>query len=131
MTTNSYGSKDYTKANLRLRKIHERSLKKVYTGFSQVEKKIIKNNIEWNKTIKELDFFWAHTAVYKNCSGQKVVDQKKTNWIFFYYLEKKREQVIKQQERLQFKGKLTDNDVDKILNIFQQINLHHCYSGSF
>jgi len=124
-------SKDYTKANLRLRKIHERSLKKSYRGLSSLDKKIVKNREAWDMAIKELDFFWANTVVYKTSCGRKIADQDKTDWTLFYYLDEKKGKLSRQLKRLQVDNELSDADINGILDTFRQINLQHCYGGAF
>lgn len=131
MKYHSFGTKDYTKATIRLKKIHERSLKKTYTGLSLLEKQIVKNHESWNISSQALHHFWKNIAVYKTTNGVKIADQEKTDWSFFYQTEKKLERLRKQLQQLQKNNALSDDDIKGVINKFNLLNRGRFYGGSF
>lgn len=120
-----------SKANIRFDKIEKRQNCKSTKQFTLLEKKVIKNHTESERISKELSYFWSKTAVYKKVNGTLIADQEKTDWSIFNKLDHDTTKINLQYKRFLTKDKLTIEDIDKILNIYMQINRGYLSGGSY
>ena len=123
--------RDYSKTTIRLKKIHERSLKKTYVGLTLLEKQIVKNHEAHEQFPKDLHVFWSKIAVYQKVRGRHVVDQVKTDWSLYYRTENALNKVSRQLEHIQNKHQLDDQAIQRVLDKFYRLNRCRFYGGSF